>query len=102
MDLVPGSNRFARSDSSTTGGARLVLERRAVRRTRLAAGTLACSRCDAPVAIGPDPVSIVDRLTCPYCLHRGPVRDFLSLALPTRPARVVVRVSYRPVGTRGS
>jgi hypothetical protein len=28
------------------------------------------------------------------------VRDFLSLALPTRPARVVVRVSYRPVESR--
>jgi hypothetical protein len=31
---------------------------------------------------------------CPFCEHRAPVRDFLSLATPTRPARVVVRISH--------
>jgi hypothetical protein len=95
MDLRPGSNSFRQSDSST-GAGKLVHEQKrpAVRSSRLAAGTLACHRCDAPIAIGPEPVSIVDELICPYCQHRGPARDFLSLAVPTRPAHVVVRVSY--------
>ena len=98
MDFVLGSNRFAHSNSSATGDGKLVheLKRPAVRSGRLAPGTLACGRCDAPIAIGPEPVSIVEQLTCPYCRYRGPVRDFLSLALPTRPAHVVVRVRYRP------
>jgi hypothetical protein len=96
MDLLSGNSRFGESRSSSTGGRKLVHEqkRRAVRSSRLGAGTLACGRCDAPIAIGPEPVSVVDHLVCPYCRHRGPVRDFLSLALPTRPAHVVVRVSY--------
>jgi hypothetical protein len=99
MDFVSGSSRFRESSSSSTGPGKVVHEQKrpAVRSSRLAAGTLACGRCDAPIAIGPEPVSIVDELTCPYCQHRGPVRDFLSLALPTRPAHVVVRVSYRQV-----
>jgi hypothetical protein len=59
---------------------------------RLGVGTLACDRCDAPVAIGGAPLSPAHELTCPFCRHRGRVRDFLSLASPTRPARVVVRV----------
>jgi hypothetical protein len=66
--------------------------RRSVRSTRLASGTLACGRCDAPVAPGTGPISVTDPLTCPFCGHDAPARDFLSLALPTRPARVVVRV----------
>jgi hypothetical protein len=45
------------------------------------------------VAIGAAPRSLLDTLSCPFCQHRGPVRDFLSLDSPTRPARVVVRVS---------
>jgi hypothetical protein len=56
-------------------------------------GTLACRHCDAPVAAGPEPLALTDRLTCPFCGHRGPVRDFLSLTTPTRPARVVVRLT---------
>jgi hypothetical protein len=35
----------------------------------------------------------VGTLACPECSHAGAVRDFLSLAPPTRPARVAVRVS---------
>ena len=31
-------------------------------------------------------------LRCPYCLHAAPLRDFLTLGEPTRPARVEVRV----------
>ncbi len=60
----------------------------------LATGTLACPRCDAPVA--PDrPLSPAAPLACPFCEHRGAVRDFLTLGLPTRPARVEVRVRLR-------
>lgn len=69
-------------------------ERRVVRSTHLATGTLACPACDAPVA--PDrPLTPADRLVCPYCAHRGPVRDFLSLAAPSRPARVELHVVQR-------
>ncbi|MGH2868762.1 MAG: hypothetical protein ACRDNK_14525 [Solirubrobacteraceae bacterium] len=67
-------------------------ELRAARADQLCTGTLACGHCDAPVAIG-QPVSLTDSLTCPFCQHSGAVRDFLSLASPSRPARVVVRVS---------
>jgi predicted RNA-binding Zn-ribbon protein involved in translation (DUF1610 family) len=68
-------------------------KRRSIRSSRLGAGTLACARCDAPVALGGVARSLSDELTCPYCGNDGPVRDFLSLATPTRPARVVVRVA---------
>lgn len=84
--------RGAGTERGGAGSAR-VEERRATRSSRLAAGTLACSRCDAPVAIGTS-LSLAAQLTCPFCHHRGPVRDFLSLASPTRPARVVVRVRH--------
>lgn len=62
---------------------------------RLATGTLACPRCDAPVAPPADPLTPADALRCSYCDHGGAVRDFLSLAQPTRPARVEVRVIHR-------
>jgi hypothetical protein len=42
----------------------------------------------------PDPTS------CGFCSHAGPLRDFLSLGEPTRPTRVVVRVSGRALGER--
>jgi hypothetical protein len=62
---------------------------------QLAEGTLACPSCDAPVApVGK--MSPADDLNCPVCRHAGAVRDFLSLSAPTRPARVDVRVVYRP------
>jgi hypothetical protein len=61
---------------------------------RLGTGTLACPRCDAPVALAGG-VSPADALACPFCHHGGPVRDFLSLAAPSRPARVAVRVVRR-------
>jgi hypothetical protein len=69
-------------------------ERRATRSSRLAGGTLACPRCDAPVALA-GPVAPADLLGCPFCLHAATVRDFLSLAAPARPARVQVRVVQR-------
>lgn len=68
-------------------------ERRSVRTWTLATGTLACPSCDAPVAPGDTPLRPADPLACPYCLSSGFVRDFLSLAPPSRPARVVVRVT---------
>jgi hypothetical protein len=68
-------------------------ERRAIRSDRLCEATLACDGCDAPVSLGGEAVSLTHRLTCPYCGRSGPVRDFLSLARPTRPARVTVRIS---------
>jgi hypothetical protein len=72
-------------------------ERRLAHSGRLASGTLACGHCDAPVALGAGSLSLTDTLTCPFCANRGPVRDFLSLATPTRPARVEVRVTLRTV-----
>ena len=60
--------------------------------SRLATGTLACPSCDAPVALAAGPASPADPLVCPICEHAGTVRDFLSLAAPSRPARVEVRV----------
>jgi hypothetical protein len=68
-------------------------KRQATRSTLLGVGTLACSRCDAPIAIGDGPLSLTDELTCPFCRRKRPVRDFLSLARPTRPVRVFVRVA---------
>jgi hypothetical protein len=67
-------------------------ERRAVRTRVLGAGTLACPRCDAPVMPPPGGAAPADPLGCPYCAHAAPLRDFLSLESPTRPARVEVRV----------
>lgn len=58
----------------------------------VATGTLACPACDAPVLPGPEAMSPGDPLSCGFCRHMGAVRDFLSLAEPTRPTRVVVRV----------
>jgi hypothetical protein len=70
-------------------------ERRSVRTSHLASGTLACPACDAPVAPAAGPMAPSDPIECPLCSHAGAVRDFLSLAAPTRPARVEVRVVRR-------
>ena len=59
---------------------------------QLATGTLACPACDAPVLPSPEPMSMPDPIACGFCGHAGAVRDFLSLAEPTRPTRVVVRL----------
>ena len=73
-------------------GSRVVQEeRRRARTTHVASGSLACPGCDAPVALV-GPAAPADGLACPYCSHAGAVRDFLSLAVPTRPARVDVRI----------
>ncbi len=70
-------------------------ERRSGRSTRLALGTLACPECDAPVALAGRRLAPSAALACPYCGHHGALRDFLSLAVPSRPARVEVRVLRR-------
>jgi hypothetical protein len=61
----------------------------------LAIGTLACPDCDAPVVPPFGPLSPADPLGCGFCEHSAAVRDFLSLAPPTRPTRVEVRVVER-------
>jgi hypothetical protein len=73
-------------------------ERRGRTSTRLGTGTLACPRCDAPVAIV-GAVSPAEALGCPFCGHTAAVRDFLSLEPPTRPMRVEVRVVSARAGT---
>jgi hypothetical protein len=78
--------------SEPVGGVAGAHEHRPATRGRLGTGTLACPRCDAPVALS-GPVAPTAALDCPYCRHRAVVRDFLSLARPTRPARVIVRVA---------
>jgi hypothetical protein len=62
------------------------------RSARLGTGTLACPRCDVPVALAAGPASPADQFDCPFCGNHGALRDFLSLAAPSRPARVEVRV----------
>jgi hypothetical protein len=58
----------------------------------MATGTLACRACDAPVLPDRGGMSPLDPISCGFCRHVGTVRDFLSLAEPTRPTRVAVRV----------
>ena len=70
-------------------------ERRSARSWHLGSGTLACPRCDAPVALVEAHLSPADALGCPFCGHPAAVREFLSLATPGRPARVEVRVVHR-------
>ena len=70
-------------------------ERLDARSGLLTVGTLACPECDAPVALGDRALSPAHALACPYCLHAAPLRDFLSLAAPARPARVEVRIVAR-------
>lgn len=75
-------------------------EERRVTPSRVAEGTLACPDCDAPVALTGGPVGPTDQLACPFCGRDGAVRDFLSLARPTRPTRVVVRIVLRSPASR--
>jgi hypothetical protein len=72
--------------------------RRAQHEGVVATGTIACARCDAPVAIGTGELSLSHALTCPFCGNHGAAREFLSLAVPTRPTRVEVRVRIRDAG----
>lgn len=81
------------SDSEPVGRqARARADRRDQHVGLMGVGTLACPACDFPVSPGPGPRSPADPLTCPVCAHDGRVRDFLSMATPSRPARVEVRL----------
>ena len=96
MSFTRGIGDFHRvqpSGAAPIAGAREE-ERRSARSGRIASGTLACNRCDAPVALTAGAVTPTDTLTCPFCGHRAPARDFFSLGTPTRPARVEVRATY--------
>ena len=53
-------------------------------------GTLACPHCDAPVSPGGRGLSPGEPIACPFCGQAGYVRDFLSLASPTRHAHVEI------------
>ncbi len=90
---VDGSEPLRPEQVGRLGGAHE--ERRVIRSSRLATGTLACPSCDAPVAPGDGPLTPAQPLACPYCGRAGAVRDFLTLGAPSRPARVVVRVVRR-------
>lgn len=90
---IGGFGRFGSERDGRDNGAQE--ERRVARSSRLGTGTLACPRCDAPVALGDARVSPGDPLGCPFCGYDAAVRDFLSLTAPARPARVVVRVVHR-------
>lgn len=76
--------------------------RRTKRSRTLGSGTLACARCDAPVALAGATLSVTAPLSCPFCLHSGRVRDFLSLSAAPRPARVRVRVVAGALARRRS
>jgi hypothetical protein len=67
-------------------------EHRRQRSWHLATGTLACPGCDAPVLPSPGGMSPADAISCGFCGEAGVVSEFLSLAEPTRPTRVTVRV----------
>jgi hypothetical protein len=66
------------------------LEIRPASSTVVTTGTLACPGCDAPVSPPPGRSPLGAPVGCAYCGRRGAVRDFLSLAQPTRAAHVVL------------
>lgn len=70
-------------------------DRHAAAPWRLGPATLACPECDAPIALGGRSVPFSEALQCPFCGHDAPLRAFVSLALPARPARVEVRLIRR-------
>jgi hypothetical protein len=91
---------FSRELSGAEPGGRTVRfeQRRALRQGVMAEATLACPACDAPIAPGPAGLSVSATLICPFCSVSAVVRDCLSLARPTRPARVVIRVALPKPG----
>ena len=91
---IDGSGPLRGEPVGRLGGT--VEERRVARSACLAVGTLACPSCDAPVWSANGPLAPADPLGCPFCDHAGAVRDFLSLAGPSRPARVAVLLVTRP------
>lgn len=100
MSFLSGGDWTGGASSESSPRAEHVLQRkrRADRNGVIASGTIACPRCDAPVAIGSDEVAVTAALTCPFCAQHAPVREFLSLVVPTRPTRVQVRLRIRTAG----
>jgi len=84
--------RIDREPIGTTGGTEELRPSRST--SELAVATMACPECDAPV-MPAGRVRPSDLASCPFCGGHGPVRDFLTLEDPARPARVVVRVVLR-------
>jgi hypothetical protein len=68
----------------------------------VATGTLACPSCDAPVSPGDGGLAPADAVACPVCAHAASVRDFLSLEVPSRPARVNVWLVARLPAARSA
>ncbi|MDA0179303.1 hypothetical protein OJ997_03255 [Solirubrobacter phytolaccae] len=85
---------FHRDGADPIGGERVGRTHQEIRvRSRVvAAATLACPSCDAPVAPGERALTPAEPIQCPFCGEAGRVRDFLSLAAPTRPAHVEIRI----------
>jgi hypothetical protein len=88
--FLHGSNSSGPEPVTGAGGPHEI--RRDERTTRMATGTLACPSCDAPVLLTAPAMGPSDPLSCAFCGHEGALRDFLSLAEPTRPTRVEVHV----------
>lgn len=70
-------------------------DRQTSRSWRLATGTLACPRCDAPVVLGGRAVSPAADLDCPFCRHTAPLRDFLAGGALAARARGGARAAAR-------
>jgi hypothetical protein len=85
-----GSNSSGSERATGAGGPHEI--RHDERSTRMAAATLACPVCDAPVLLTGPSMGPADVLACGFCDHTGPLREFLSLARPTRPTHVEVHV----------
>ncbi|MFL5846231.1 MAG: hypothetical protein ACJ762_16205 [Solirubrobacteraceae bacterium] len=66
------------------------LEQRPGQALPVATGSLACPDCDAPIMLAPGRHGPSAPVACTWCGRDGAVRDFLSLAQPTRPARVII------------
>ncbi len=88
--FLHGSNSAGAERATGAGGPHEI--RRDERTTRMASATLACPGCDAPVALTAPAMTPTEPLSCGFCGHAGALRDFLSLAVPTRPTRVEVHV----------
>lgn len=93
MALYRGIDDSDSARVGPVGGAGAVEEeRRLTQASRLAAGTLACPGCDAPVALTQTPLTPPEPLACSFCGHVAAVRDFLILGEPSRQTHVEVRV----------
>jgi hypothetical protein len=94
---------FRRFDPDKLGGETGPVElRRSTAPGVLGTGTLACPRCDAPVALVGGRMTPTEPLGCPYCDHYAAAREFLTLESPSRPAHVQVRVRYAGIGSSAS